>query len=171
MLKYAYPHQEQINKILPAVLLQKKYKYHQTRPYINLGLSLEDSTWSQLAFVSGHEESILGVMIAYISRENDKVDQLWIMNFGEINPVFSLDLGRFLDSLFMRYGFRKIEFSVVIGNPAEKMYDYYVEKYGGRVTGAKRYSVKLEDGKYYNEKEYELFKTDYIEHRKRNRSK
>jgi hypothetical protein len=46
--------------------------------------------------------------------------------------------------------------SNVVGNPAERMYDKFIEKYNGRVVGIKKNEVKLVDGKFYGLKLYEI---------------
>ena len=37
-------------------------------------------------------------------------------------------------------------------------------KYGGSIVGTKKASTKLIDGKYYNVKMYEIFKSDFDKH-------
>lgn len=49
-------------------------------------------------------------------------------------------------------------FRVVIGNHIEKMYDKYIEKYGGRIIGVRKDEVRLIDGKL-----YEITKDEYLE--------
>ena len=57
---------------------------------------------------------------------------------------------------------RKMEFSVVVGNPIEETYDKMIAQYGGQITGVKHKHVRLLDGNYYDYKEYEIFREDYI---------
>ncbi|OGO81270.1 MAG: hypothetical protein A2Y21_10715 [Clostridiales bacterium GWC2_40_7] len=74
---------------------------------------------------------------------------------------------KFIVDIFLKYNFRKIEFTVVAGNPIEKMFDKYVNKYGGRIVGVRKESVKLQDNLFYDSKLYELFKTDFIKNYKK----
>jgi RimJ/RimL family protein N-acetyltransferase len=68
----------------------------------------------------------------------------------------------FLVDLFDKFNFRKIEWTVVVGNDnAEKMYDRIINKYGGKIVGVKEKSTKLIDNKYYDIKYYEIFKDDF----------
>ena len=62
----------------------------------------------------------------------------------------------------MKYNFRKIEFTVIVGNPIEKMFDKYIGKYGGRIVGIGKESVKLPDNLFYDSKLYEIFKVDFL---------
>lgn len=53
----------------------------------------------------------------------------------------------------------------MIGNPAEQIYDRFIAKYGGSVTGVHKETVKLQDGKYYDMKGYELFRDEFSRRR------
>jgi hypothetical protein len=57
---------------------------------------------------------------------------------------------------------------VVVGNPAERLYDRVINKYGGRIVGIKEKSTKLIDGLYYDVKLYEIFKEDFDKARIKN---
>jgi hypothetical protein len=115
-------------------------------------------------FVSlNKDKQILGVIGYHINRSNDYADNLWIMNFSDNVIVFGIDVRRAIDNLFMKYNFRKITFTVVIGNPVEKSYDRLVSKYGGRIVGTYKENVRLMDNKFYDEKLYEIFRDEYIE--------
>ena len=65
-------------------------------------------------------------------------------------------------SLFEKYKFRKLKFSVCIGNPIEKSYDKMIEKYNGRIVGTYLKDAKLFDGEYCDRKVYEIFREDYL---------
>ena len=76
-----------------------------------------------------NQDNVIGFLRASIIRTSEKVSSLGIINFYDKNLTFSRDLYQFLKELFEKYNFRKIEFNVVIGNPIEKMYDKYIDKY------------------------------------------
>ncbi|TVX86108.1 hypothetical protein FPZ44_23735 [Paenibacillus agilis] len=75
--------------------------------------------------------------------------------------VFVKDLQKFLSDIFERFGFNKLSYSVVIGNPIEKSYDRMTHKYGGRIVGVNRNEVLLSDGTLNDLKLYEILKEDY----------
>lgn len=100
-------------------------------------------------------------MRADIDRNIDSVSSLHLINFYDTNITFSRDMYKFLIQLFKEFKFRKINFCVVIGNPIEKMYDKYINKYGGRIIGIKKEQVKLHDGEICDLKLYEIFKRDF----------
>lgn len=162
MLKTAYLYQEELNKKISEIAFSPKYMFYNFATYWNFNYKLADSSWQSLQFVSVNKENnVIGFFTAEIHRDFDKICNLGIINFQERNLVFSYDLKIFLDSLFVKFNYRKIEFSVVVGNPIENAYDKITLKYGGRIVGIQRESAKLMDQKYYDLKMYEIFKSDY----------
>ena len=55
-----------------------------------------------------------------------------------------------------------MEWTVVIGNPIEKMYDRFCRKAGGRIVGIRRDAVMLMNREYADEKIYEIFRDDVL---------
>jgi hypothetical protein len=140
-----------------------KYKYFNIGTYWDYDVKTEDNSWNRLEFVSvDKDDKVIGYLKAGIDRSSYTVSSLAIINFYDINMTFSRDLHQFLVDIFMKYNFTKIEFSVVVGNPAEMMYDKYIAKYGGRIVGTFHKSVSLQDGKLYDVKYYEIFRDDYV---------
>ncbi|MHB8131563.1 MAG: GNAT family N-acetyltransferase [Mobilitalea sp.] len=116
-------------------------------------------------FVSLNKDfQILGLIGYHINRSNDYVDDLWIINFSDNKIVFGIDVRKAMDDIFNKYNFRKLTFSVVVGNMVEAQYDKLIHKFGGRVVGTYKENLKLMDNKYYDEKFYEIFRSDYIAH-------
>jgi len=163
ILKLAYQYKDKLQTAYSNVVFQDKYKFYNYDNYWNYTLKLSENSWDDIVMVSvDNENNVRGYLGAGISRTSDKISSLGIMNFYEPNIIFSKDLYQFLKDLFEKYNFRKIEFSVVIGNPIEKMYDKYINKYNGNIIGIKKATTKLQDGKYYDVKHYEIFKEDYL---------
>ena len=105
--------------------------------------------------------NVIGYIAYGIDRENDNVYALNIVNFSDNKVVFGLDVGQALRDIFEKFNFRKLNFSVVIGNPIEKSYDRMVKRFGGAICGYQRENVRLFDGKFYDEKLYEVLSEDY----------
>lgn len=105
-------------------------------------------------------------MIGYIGykidRSNDYVYALNIINFTENKSVFGMDAGQALRNIFEKFYFRKLCFSVVVGNPIEKTYDKMTERYGEKISGYQKEQVRLIDGQFYDEKMYEILAKDYF---------
>lgn len=68
---------------------------------------------------------------------------------------------RVFKDIFEKFHFRKLSFSVVVGNPIEPQYDKLIKKYGGRIVGIQEAQTKLIDNKYYDVKLYEILEDQY----------
>lgn len=166
MLKLAYPYKDQLKVKFMETMFNEKYKYYHSSNFCDYELKLSDSSWTNLDFISvDKHDNILGFLGATIHRGDDMITSLQAINFYDLNYAFSKDFHQFITDLFDKFKFRKMVFNVVIGNPAEKMYDKYIKKYNGRVVGIKIKEVKLYDGDFYDQKIYEIFRDDYLKAR------
>jgi len=167
MLKISHTYKDKLQIEYNKIILTDKYKYFNFTNYWDYAIKLSENSWNEIEAVSvDKDDNVIGFFRAGILRESDKVSSLGIMNFYDKNVTFSRDLYIFLTDLFNKYNFRKIEFTVVIGNPIEEMYDRVMKKYGGSIVGIKRKSTKLVDGNFYDVKLYEIFKEDFDTRRK-----
>ena len=163
ILKLAYTYENQLQQLFKKIIFQEKYKYYNYSNYWTYNLKLSENSWDSIEMVSVDEQdNVRGFLSASIARDSDKVSSLGMINFYDINVVFAKDMYKFIKDLFLKFNFRKIEFTVVVGNPIEKMYDKYIQKYNGRIVGIKKQSTKLQDNKYYDVKMYEIFRDDCI---------
>lgn len=163
ILKPALLYKEKLNKTYGEIIFKDKYKYYNYDSYWNYTLQLSENSWNEIEMVSiDRNDNVIGFLRAGILRDSNKISSLGIVNFYNKNVIFAKDLYQFLNDLLVKFNFRKIEFLVVIGNPAEKMYDKYIKKYNGNIVGIKKESAKLQDGKYYDVKLYEIFREDYL---------
>ncbi len=144
--------------------MDEKNKFYFTDGYTDK-YKAANSTWGLHEFVSVNGESILGYIAYSVNRRTNSVSSLCAINFGSKSITFSKDFMQALKDIFEKYHFRKLNFGVHVGNPAEKMYDRYIRKFGGRVVGTYEADTMLSDGKYYDYKVYEIFQTDYLKHK------
>lgn len=162
MLKVAYLYRDEVNIKMADIAFNPKYMFYNMGTCRYFDYKIADNSWEVMQFVSVNKDNCVdGYLCAYIDRDNNKISSLGIVNFQDTNLAFAYDLRDFLISLFDKFNYRKIEFSVIIGNPIERSYDKIILKYGGRIVGVKKESAKLIDNKYYDEKMYEIFKNDY----------
>lgn len=144
-------------------MFQEKYQFYNYGNWWEYKIELTSSSWDKIQMVSvGQKGNILGYLSATIDRQSNKVTNIGAINFGELNVTFSKDFHQFLTELFTKHRFRKICWSVVVGNPAERMYDKIVDKYGGHIVGTHYASTITADGVMRDEKEYELFRDDFL---------
>lgn len=163
MLKPAILYEEELKKKYNSVAFEEKYKYYNSQSYFDFIGPLATDTFNYIQMVSVEEDDIIGFLTARIDRGDDAVSSISAINFYDVNTTFSRDFHNFLDQLFTKFNFRKISFGVVVGNPAEVMYDKYIKKYNGRIVGVKEDDVRLFDNKLYDYKMYEIFREDYLQ--------
>ena len=161
MLEPAIKYKDQLEKLQYDIWFNDKYKYWNCSVYYQT-MNIDNDTWNRHQFVSVYHGNVIGYISYNISRNDNCVHTLSILNFTENKIVFGRDLGQALKDIFEKFIFRKLNFTVVVGNPIEKSYDKMIKKYGGRIVGIKKKDVQLIDGKYYDLKLYEIFADDYF---------
>lgn len=165
LLDVANKYKDELEKLYYNIWHDEKYKFYFNSCWREK-YSISDSTWNDCSFVSLDKKgNVLGLTGYQINRADDYVSSLWIINFSNNKIIFGKDVGQALDEIFTKYNFRKLTFSVVIGNPIEKSYDKLIHKYGGRIVGTYKEHTRLIDNKFYDEKFYEIFRDDYLKHR------
>lgn len=162
MLDIAIKHKDKLTERFRETWFQDKYKYWNCGNYFE-EISISDSTWADHQFVSlDSSGDVIGYIGYKIDRANDHVYSLNIINFTDNKVSFGIDAGRALRNIFEKFHFRKLCFSVIVGNPIEKTYDKMIERYNGRISGYQKEHVRLIDGKFYDEKLYEILAKDYF---------
>lgn len=163
MLEYAIAHKEALQAVRLKVLDDPNFFWFEQGVYVELEKDLDSSTWSKIQKVSLCDGEVIGYLSASISRADQSVTQIAAANFTkEISVTFSRDFRDFLSSLLEHYRFHKVSWSVIVGNPAEAMYDKVVEHHGGRIVGQWREDIVMRDGRRYDEKWYEILRSDYV---------
>lgn len=161
MLEPAIKYRDQLSILQYDTWFNDKYKYWNCEIY-HQPIQIEENTWNKNQFVSVHNGKVIGYISYNISRAEHCAYSLSIINFSDNKIAFGKDLGQALKDIFERYKFRKLNFTVVIGNPIEKSYDKMIKKYGGRIVGIYKEEVKLIDGEYYDKKAYEILASEYF---------
>lgn len=159
MLEPAIKYKDQLEVLQFNTWFEDKYKYWNSNVYYDQWI-IDQSSWNRHQFVSVHNGVVLGLISYNISRSENSVDRLSIINFSDNKFIFGKDVMQAITDIFQKFHFRKLSFTVVIGNPIEKTYDRLVHQYGGRIVGIQKDEVKLMDGKYYDLKLYEIMASD-----------
>jgi len=161
MLEVANRYEQELQELFMNTWHNEKYMFYNSNTYYDL-YKKQTTTWNAIEFVSKDSEgNIIGYIGYDINRTSDAVGGLSIINFTDNKITFGRDLITALTDIFEKFNFRKMNFSVIVGNPIEKSYDKIISKYGGCVVGIKKEHCRLIDGKYYDLKMYEIFKSDY----------
>lgn len=165
MLQIAFLYQEQLQRLFPKTIYNEKYKYYHCYWYVEYAEEIKKDSWETMQFVSvDSKDNVIGYIEAKIDRKINAITSLRIINFSTESIVFSRDVKHFFDDLLNKYRFRKVTWAVVVGNPAEKIYDRYIKRYGGRIVGIHKDDVRLWDGKYYDFKFYEVMNPEIDRH-------
>ena len=168
MLDNAWNHREELKRLYSENIMRPENRFYNNSSYYAYELDIHNTNWERLQMASLDTEGRpLGYLMAHFDRGSGYVSNIGAFRFlSEASPVFSRDLAAFIKKLFVEYDQHKIEWSVVIGNPAESIYDKFCARTGGRIVGTFHDHVKFPDGSVHDEKMYELFKEDFMLHLK-----
>ncbi|WP_313578580.1 hypothetical protein [Lacrimispora sp.] len=162
MLDLALNHEEELKKKFRSTWFSEKYKYWTFTNYSD-ELQIAESTWVHHQFASlDSTGEVIGYIGYDIDRASDLVYGLNIINFTDKKVIFGIDVGNVLRDIFEKFNFRKLTFSVAVGNPIESSYDRMIGKYNGRIVGIQKKQVRLIDGQFYDRKLYEILAEDYL---------
>jgi len=164
MLNHAYFYKDKLMRSWAAVAADPQFRFIGPTFYSGLGPDLKDNTWHRLRCVSlSGKGDVSGWFEASVDRDTYMASDLLIINMlGRPNTAFASGLREFMQKVFLVWNFQKMKFAVVIGNPAEVMYDRFITNYGGRVVGINYREIRLTDGKLYDMKLYEILREDCL---------
>lgn len=166
MLKAAQLYADRLEDCFYRIWYDEKYKFYVSGAY-NYMEPLDEDTTEHHQFVSCSNYQVIGYISYAVDRSAGVVSDLNIINFSDNMLTFGKDVAQAIDDIFVKFGFNKLEFAVVEGNPAEHMYDRFIELTGGRIVGTYISHTRLIDGKLYNLKMYELLRMHYMQHREK----
>lgn len=159
MLKPAILYKDELNRLEAESCLNPKNKYYSPCRYVNYNITIKDDSWDSLQMVSVNKNNeVIGFLEANISQVSNNVNNLDIKNYYDISIEFSRDINLFVKDLLFKYNYNKISWFVIIGNPAEKAYDKYILKHGGRIIGIKEDDYRIIDGTLCDVKMYEIMR-------------
>ena len=166
MLKSAYLFKEQFDELLRNELINNPDRLkniYSLDGYNSFTHIIKDDDWDYLQMVSLFDNKVSGFISASLDRGKLLVDQLTAISFTNDKILFTMDLLKFVENLFMlpEYNWiRKIECTCIVDTPEDKMWTKYILKLGGRVVGIKeqRYLIK---GKIYDQKIFEILKSNF----------
>ena len=162
MLDVAIKYSDKLNEKMYDIWFKDKYKYYNYDTYYRT-FEPEKETWNRHEFVSLDKDgNVIGLIKYSVSRQTYNASGFGAINFTDNKITFGMDLGQVLKDIFEKFKFNKLSFCVVIGNPIEKSYDKMIKKYNGRIVGIEYKETKLIDGEYYDVKDYEILRDDYM---------
>ncbi len=147
------------NEILEAL---KRYYYTEDMMYETGGLGnwlpniqeeTEDGNF-QFAIVN-KEDKLIGYLGYYIDWYSSCASRFGLISFDRGNPTIGKDLFNELNKLLYDYKLHRIEWRMVGGNPVEKSYDKFCDKFNGTKHILKD-AIKDKCGKYHDDIIYEI---------------
>lgn len=166
MIKHAFLYRNALPRLLSEASLDLENKFYPENYWIYEG-NIGNDDWGGHQFVSVDScDNIIGFFSVSIDRPCYYVHSFGVIRFekaSKYNIMFAKDFKKIFEIFFKHYKYNKLDFSVCIGSPNEKMYDKFVNKYGGRIVGIKRKNFKLIDGTICDQKYYELEREPFVE--------
>ena len=156
MIEPACLHSSEIQSKYVKTWMDPKFKWYHEDSYVTIDIAADTSSFIQFASINNDE--VIGLIEFGINRARDIIHYVSAINFSEDYKHFGIDVMSAFKWIFKNTGFKKIEFAVVVGNPAEIHYDRLVDRLGGRVVGTFTESIKLMDGSYHDIKWYEIMR-------------
>jgi hypothetical protein len=163
MLKpaYFYTNKEELDKLIYD---ENCYDYLTLTYYDDFNqVEISSDDWVKIQRVSMSEDGrVLGFFSAGWSNIHENVNNLYLVKFkskfinDEDKETARQDLEEFIEMLINDPKFRFVKFCSLESNPACRLYDSWIEKYGGYKRVYDK-SVKLKDGKYHNVVDYVLY--------------
>lgn len=164
MLRPAYLHREAVVRGFAQAMAQPHAQHYQLSSWSRWECKVYDSDWEEIQRASTCGDRVLGLLAAHVDRDLPGVSEIGALAFladgRHPSPVFSRDLATFLAELILARGFVRVAWSVTTLNPARLMYDKVVERWGGRLVGESRRSVRRPDGTYCGQRFYEVLPED-----------
>lgn len=163
MLVPAHIHRDELADLFLKSWYDSRYLYYYCYSWRKELVLSDSGTWDEHVFASVYKDRVIGY-ISYDVIRYARVTEDWAIVLFEPEGVreFYKDILKAVDDSFRYFRFQRMGFSVVIGNPVERTYDRFVKKFGGRIVGTKKKVVYLIDGQYYDLKEYEILREDYL---------
>lgn len=175
MIELAVKYRNEVDALWADRLLDDEAKYEFTSPRMSGPEwdKLEDFNYDQVCFASttvnpdNGEKVILGEIGYYVNDYANLVNSFYCIRFknkdiSDNGAIFMKDMLTVIYNIFNKYGFNKMEYSVAVGNPAEKQWDEFTKRANGSVVGTFHKNLCLADRKIYDNKYYELFKEDFM---------
>lgn len=163
MLDIAERHVKKLSNFRMNMALDLYYKYARCDYHL---LKYEEKTngWDNLNFVClDDKKEVKGYIFFSINRPIYNAS-VTIASDKEYNIL--PELLEAIDKAFTKYNINKLSFIVLIGNPAEKIYDRFIENSGGRIVGI-RYKHECNTiNEICDVKIYEVLKEDYLKSKK-----
>ena len=155
MLKPAIAYKDKILDLFAHEIYSENYFLYSGYAYCHeLPEIGADDNYFQWAIVNSKDD-VIGYLAYQIDPAEDTVKNFGLYSFDHGNPIIGSDLFTEMERLVSRY--RRVEWRMVGGNPVQKHYDRFCEKFGGNRVILHQVT-KDENGNYRDVYIYEIVK-------------
>jgi hypothetical protein len=161
MLEWAKKYEDQLKKHQIDNMFDLSYQWE----WIGYGrqIMLPSDKTDDYWFVSVINGKIIGEMGYSPDYVSKKAQHIFCAHFTHDNYfTFGKDLTQMFYDIFEKFHLNKASYCVAIGNPAEKTWDKFTKKHGGKIIGYKEEDVVLQDGLLHDIKEYEIMAKNFL---------
>lgn len=159
MLYPAQLYRDELNRKMVSCWYKEEYKYYFSGEYREF--QVPDNTEWRRDFVHLDKDGNVDGFFSYNYNEGSKaLTNFGLIGFAKNNAGLLRDA---MDEVKQRFekGAQKCEFWAFADNPAIKIYDKLIRKYGGKRSGYSRRSAYF-DGAYHDTIMYEILVEDYF---------
>lgn len=159
MLVAAQNYRDELKSSLINCWYKDKYIHYFSGEYNEL--SLPNNAFWKRDFVHLSKDGEVDGYFCYDYNDMDKcIRNIGLISFVDNGSLLVKDVLEHIKVLFSK-GAQRLEFSAFIDNPATKIYDKLIKRYGGKVVG-ELHRTDYYDGNYHDRKIYEILREDYF---------
>lgn len=157
MLVPASEHKDALSKLWTEYAIHPDYLYWNVDLYYNPNAEIKNINYRKDEWVSIADGKIIGYFCALIDKSTRSVADISVASFIK-HPRYGYDFVSFIKHIRRKY--RYVRWAAIDGHPNEKAYETILRRYGGRIVGVFKKKIRLNDGKLYDEKWYEIVNED-----------
>lgn len=168
MLDIAYKYKDAFQKEWQKTLTNPKYKLMYTCTWMKHEHALDDSDWNNIQYVSIFEGRVIGFFEAAVDHPGWMITSVFDFSTAETEKEtmeFVEDYQGFYKILLEERHFLRIAFTCIEGSPADILNNRICAMKGVngklRKVGIETKSIRLADGKYYNNVRYEIINPEW----------
>lgn len=161
MLKPAQLYEDKLNEKYIGTWYDPKYMYY-TGGTGARRIQIPDNNYDNHEFVSvDNDDEVIGFLSYRIDWQAKCVSAFGLINFGDVNTIFSRDMIQAIYDIFNKYHMNRLSWYCFADNPAIKIYRKFIERHGGIQCGYLRQDCMLRDGKLHDSVLFEILSKDF----------
>ncbi len=153
MLVSASEYVLELSKLWHQYASHPDYVYWNVDFYYNPQAEIKNLNYRKDEWVSVADGKIIGYFCALIDKSTRSVADISVASFTK-HRTYGYDFISFIKHIRRKY--RYVRWAAIDGHPNEKSYEGILRRYGGRIVGIFKKKIKLNNGKLYDEKWYEI---------------